>query len=375
MQYAKKRRTGQFSSVPTRTISTPSTGRRIPVRPRRKRPSRKRAMRNKRAAHKAIKSVVEKVISCKDNVGIYTKAYGGDIRTDVNLGTKSVIVHAQRLQENTDPYSEFGMRFTPFILKRVLDAASVLYKAKPKSVAGPGQLGAPNFDYKGLKVDVLYASYHLAATNMTNTKYYVEIVEFTNKFNGNAAVMDVVQELLKGTNFQQGEPSFTNGLNGRWRIDCDLEFGMIKGLSSRYAMKSFGRKLVRPGETINYFTKDKMCIDFQRKLFVEGESADPEVPSYAKGEKQVVLVIQPVTGLIANATKHTVCMHTVDDKANFGFVVKVNEVFKILEPDATLDANQGDKRVFLSDFTVPEGVVARYDRDQGGTLNQVISEV
>jgi len=87
------------------------------------------------------------------------------------------------------------------------------------------------------------------------------------------------------------------------------------------------------------------------------------------------LILQPVTALVANASNHTICMHTVDDKPNFGFVCKIDEVFKILEPDATLDVNQGDKRVLLSDFGTPSGIVARYDRDQGATLNQVISEV
>lgn len=380
MQYAKKRKTGQFSSVPTRTLPGTSYPRRIPIRLRRKSTSRKRTLRSRRAARNTIKKVVEKVLTCKDNVGIYTKSYGGEIRCDVLLGTKTVAVNAQRLQANAAPYTEFGMSFHPYNLKRILDAASVLYNNKTKSVEGPGQLGAPNFNPIGLKVDLLYASYHLAATNMTNTKYHVEIIEFTNKFNGNAAVMDVLQELLAGTNWigaPNPVPTFANGGNGIWRLDCDLEFGMIKGMSSRYAMKSFGKKLVRPGETINYFTKDKMCVDFQKRLYTEGAGATPEIPSFAKGEKQVVLVLTPVTGMVADGVRFTIANHTVQDDVNHGFVCKISEVFKLVEPDATLDEYQGDKRCQLSDFGVPPGpgALVRYDRDQGPTLNQVVSAV
>lgn len=375
-----KRRKTDSGSVPTQSARAGyGTTRKIRINVKR-RTARKRMLSRRRNARKAIKKVVEKVLTCKDNVGIYTKSYGGDIRTTVPIGKKIVIVHAQRLQGNAGNYTEFGMQFTPYCLKRVLDAASVLYNNKAKSIAGPGILGIVNGNFNpiGLKIDLLYASYKLALTNMTNVQYHVEIIEFTNKFNSNSSVMDNVLELLKGTNWTGGVPGFSNEGNGVWHLEDCLEFGMIKGISSRYAVKSFGRKLVKPGDTINYFTKDKMCIDFQKKLITESEGTDPEIPSFAKGEKQIVIAMTPVVGIVSNGTNYTYAAHTVNstDTPAHGFVCKIDEVFKLIEPDATLDQYQGDKRTFLCDFTQPTtGVLTRYERDYGPTLTEVQSAV
>lgn len=380
MPYAKKRRTGMESGVRIPVSSKRTIRRKVPIRLRRKSSSRKRNMRNRRAASKAIKKVVEKVIACKDNVGIYRKSYGGDIRSDVSLGTKTVAFYGQRLQGNTSPYLPFSLAWTPYNLKRVLDAASVLYNNKTKSIAGPELLGTENNNFNpiGLKVDLLYASYHLAVTNMTNTQYYLEIIEFTNKFNGDRHAMEVIKELLLGTNWVGGVPLFASPdpVNGIFRLECDLDFGMIKGVSSRYAVKSFGKKLVKPGDTINYFTKDKMCVDFQKKLYTENTAETPDIPSFAKGEKQVIIVMMPVVGIVDNGTNNTIACHTVANDSSHGFVYKVEEVFKLMEPDATLDEYQGDKRCFLSDYGEPaSGTLVRNERDYGPTSTNFASLV
>lgn len=372
MPYKKKRRTnGGYVGKPAR--SSGGRKRKLPSNRRRGGSTARRRMSRQRRSNRAIKQVVEKVIACKDNVGVYTKFYTGDFQPTVALGTKSVQIAANRLQAEANPYNSFSMGFTPFSTKRVWDAASVLFKGKTKSVDITDL--AANFTYTGLKVDVLYASYHLTLTNMTTTSFVMEFIEITNKSNSQSSFMDVTAELLKGTNWTGGVPTWNNAGKSRWGIDIDLDFGMIKGVDSRYALKSYGKKTVHPGQTINYFSKDKFCLDFQKKLVTESASADPEVPSFAKGEKQVVVVYHPVIGLSADPSTFSCSLSTVGTDITKGFVTTAKEVFKIIEPDKTPDANQGDKRTFLTDCAGPIGSLTRYEKTFGPSYSSRTSIV
>lgn len=329
-------------SVPGRLPARRVSGRRL----RPKRGARRRANR------KMIKNVVERTLACKDNVGVYTKEYTGEIEPITTAGRERVCFAATRLQGSAPGYDTFSMSFTPCITKRILNAASVLYSDVAKAVDIVAPTGTP-FSHVGLKVDLLYGSYHLEIWNYTNIPYEMEFIEVTNKSTGDVRFLDVARELNASMNWKGGQP-FMEYLTGN-QVDKDstLDFGMIKGLSSRYNVRNTGKKIIQPGGSLNYFYKEKRCLDFLKMQTTETAGSTADLGTFCKGEKQIMLRYQPVLHMVYGTTTPPdyVANHSSGPSVpTAGFLVKVKEVFKIVEPDETTDGNQGEHRILLNDY-------------------------
>lgn len=351
MRYGRRRTSTGAVEVGRRSASRSTTRRRTPAR-RRRNIKRGRRNRLRRVSRKAIKNVVEGVMMCKENVGVFNKTVLGEINPIVEQGYKNFAYAATRKGGNIAPYTAFNMSFTPYITKRIWDAASILFDAKSKSVEVDNLVD--NFTYRGLKIDCLYASYNVEVVNYTTIPFYMEWVEITNKSTNQASFGDVMKELITQQKWVGGAPDVAVFGGNQYRMEHSLDFGMIKGLSTRYSIKSKGRKLVGPGHSISWFGKDKRCVDLLKNLYTEGSGGDDgEVGSFCRGETQLVLMYEPVlhaTTATGIATEFYAANETTDYNDEHGFLVKTSEVFKIMEPDATADANQGDCRAILNDW-------------------------
>lgn len=344
-------------------VSNPYRGGRRPKTVRRKAP-RKRVRRARRTvsrarrATRAIKQVVQNVLQCKDNVGVYTKTYTGDLASFNGAGVRTIACAMQRFGANLGSYTPFAMSFTPFSVKRVLDAASVLFNNKPKEI----NIDLPgNFDMNGLKVDVLYASYHLECLNATNVPMEVEVHEVTNKSNSQTNFTESFNEFLLGTRWVGGVPTYAaKDLDGvQWVVDSELDIGMVKSVASKYSIKTT-KKVLYPGQKINYFVKTSECFDFSKYYVVDTVGVQPDLASYVKGQKQILLSYVPLLHLgtaeaPSNAFSGTNQGPLSGGEVNHGLVCRVKEVFKIIEPDKTLDEYQGESRVLLNDYSVCNG--------------------
>lgn len=345
----KRRRTnrdGEYVRIPARK---PKRSRKMPRR--RVVSSKRRSTRIKRSTNRMVKNVVDKVLACKDNIGIYTKTYTGELYSNNFIAQKKAQQTMFRLGSFSNPYDEYSMSFTPLGLKRIWDAASVLYSAKPKTMDIATTLGG-NLPFKGLKIDVLYMSYHLEILNESNVPYHFELLEVTNKFTSNSPFLEVVEELHKGANWFKGIPFYSKNNAYTYDMSTDLQFGMIKGIESRYGIKTKVNKTILPGQKINYFIKEKKCIDMQKRLQLDGVD-DPEVPSFAKGDIQLVFISEPVLHLVTNGSVYGPSQSNINTDPQHGLLARVTEVYKIIEPDGTLDEYQGDKRTILTDYGFP----------------------
>lgn len=343
---------------------------RAPVKRVKRRKNVKAARKRNRRMRRTIKNVVDKVLECKENVGVYVKYYTGEIEPVCTAGRDKIAWAMTRAQGNAAQYNLFSMAFTPFIAKRVLDAASTLYNAKAKNI----NIDAPgNFPLGGLKVDVLYCSYQMELVNYTTSPYEIEIIEVENKSASQTNFLGNAEELNNANTWIGGAPYFTTAAGNQHDIERTLDFGMIKGLASKYAVKGHGKKIVAPGGKISYFAKDKKCVDFKKIQYTESAGA-AELTSYAKGERQLMIRYSPVGALSTNGTNYVYNHASGTNDANHGFVVSVKEVWKIMEPDNTSDTSQGDVRVNFNDEGTLEGSTQRWC-NLGGKLSDYVINV
>lgn len=347
-QFPKRRKlpTGSAPGGNPRYGSAPAYKRKKPAK-RAVRPRRRRAKRAAREAKKFVKNIVKKEIQCSENVGSYTKVYVGEIEPSVISPYKKVAVAATRVQANSAPYTVFGMSFTPNISKRLLDAASVLYNGKAKSCEVEA---AGNFDFKGFKCNVVYSSYTLELYNYTDIPYEVDFLEVTNKYTTNTSFMDTAKELSDNKDWVSSAPYIAIAAGNQWDVQHGVEFGAIPGLSDKYSLKH-NKKIVYPGKCHKYFTKRTGCVDIHKNVLTH-TVGDAELGSFVKGEKQVMVVYSPVLHIQYSASNNSASHGSGLGSAEYGFLTKVTERFKIIEPDETPVANSGEVFEVFTDMPV-----------------------
>jgi hypothetical protein len=331
------------------TGSAPSKKRRV------SRNTKKRGV--KRRARENIKSVVKNVLACQENVGVYTKVYSGDFGSS-NTGANTCLLFngSKRENGNTSPHTTFTMQFTPNSVKRILDAASILYNGKSKSVDIDA---AGNFGYQGLKVEVIHSSYKLELWNYTDLDYDVEIHEFTAKRDSLIDVASSMESLIRGENWVGGVPAWTNAAP-QFTTEVGFEMGQVKAIAQKYKHKVVKKQRVNVGEMISYYDSYKGCVDFSKHVVQQSGATAPNLASYAKGHKEIVIRLTPVlhaqrikVTASGNIIKSLASYGTSPDNAAVGWFTVAKEVYKMFQPDETPDAQEGDKRAYLNDVPNP----------------------
>lgn len=327
---------------------------------RRRAKRRKQAIKSKKTFDKKVTKVVKKVMECAENVGTYNKTYTGDFEPYVNAGQYRVAYSMNRNTTNASPHTVFNMSYV-MTRKKILDAVSVLFNSKTKGMnwSDPTNL----FGIKGLKIDVLYMSQEYIWWNYTEYAFDVEIFEITNKYNTETPFIEDAASMLAADEWEGGVPTLTSATTTAYDMSFALEFGMIKGVNSKYIIKKVKSGRLYPGQSVKYFKKwGHQCIDFTKQTVLAG--GVQVLPSYAKGDTQFILRYTPVTHghtssttmiatNLANATSH-----------DYGFLVEVKETFKFFQPAETDETKGGDKRCIHVDWPfLPSGVgpyVQRY---------------
>lgn len=342
MPPTKRRNSTASSASKRRKTTTPKKSRKI---------ANKKRIASKR--RKVIKGVVENVLHCKDNLGVYTKIVGGDFQPNCDQDEHRFCTWTSRDQVNIGDYSNYAMAFLPFTQKRVLDAASVLFNGKAATPLI--DLATNNFDSRGLKVDLIYGSYELEFHNYTDIDYEVEIWEMTPKYSSNIPFHETLIELKNAMLWRGGVPYISPTVNvgalNNYQMHGALEFGMIKGLANKYKMKKYKSGVFKPGEKWTYFKTHKECYDFNQKMTVEGASNEADLASYPKGKPQVVFKWKPKFHLQYSETGFGFVGNVESSQSpSRGFLTLCKEVFKISQPPETEDQFEGDVRTVLSDM-------------------------
>lgn len=339
--------TGGDRSGSRPVTSRGSGGRRVRPTHRRKRTGVKA-----RRARKAIKQIVKDTLQCTENVGTYTKVYTGEIEPICTADDQKVAYSATRVQGNIPPHSVIALQFLPHTSKKILDAASVVYNSKPKSI---DYTTVGDFAAKGFKLDVIYASYSLEVWNYTDMAYEIDMIEVTNKSSSNANVLSIGKELHEAMDWVNVVPYWNPAAGNQFDIQHGLKFGSVTGLEKKYMLKH-DKKIVYPGHKHTYFSKMSGCIDFNKNLLGVG-GGTATLATYVRGEKQVVIAYRPVLHLQGDGTGNYVSsMEAGFGASNRGFLTKVVEKYKFVEPDETPVANSGEKHELLTDIPQLSGV-------------------
>lgn len=290
----------------------------------------------KRAVRKVIKGTVENVLQCKLARGSYTKLYSMEravVNTDANK--QLVWANATRSGGNTDPYSTAALFFNPFHMKRLLDAASVLYNGKTKSLKYETTTGNFATEGKKLNVDFTYCSYTLTMKNTHRVAVVIDLYKGTAK---NDHDNDLFSDWAAGYGAQPWEQTapdpFTYGqtltnnpqVKDSWKIKHQKFY-------------------LAPGASKTIYTSWKGCVDFD--AFKTGGT----LIQHGKGISQNwVFVVKPVLGM-EQATAPTGTAGQTNGATTFeGIVFLCKEVYKCLQPDLCAETSEGNKMVNLVDI-------------------------
>lgn len=318
---------------------------------------RKRNKKGKMVMKKVVTNVVHDVMKCQTNVGVYKKIVGGDVDSTtgaVGAGTNNshlMLTGFRKWGANAGTFTVDATRFTPLSAKRILDASSVLFNGKLPAV--DWENATDNFNVTSLKVEVDYASYALTLKNCTEWVYDVTCYELTNKSSSQVPALDTIH-LMVGSGNQNitSSPAVIGfqsvaGVNHSYVTPLNLNFSDIRGVNANYSIKVLQKKRVGVMEEIQYKTsRSKYCVEFSKHLYESNDgSGGSGLATYAKGEKQIIFAFTPILHLAHNNSNNHSASLRVDAGVNLhtGWAVKVEEYFKILEPDGTADANQGEK--------------------------------
>jgi len=346
---------------------------------RKKQPSQKRLKKLKRNVNKVIKKVVDSALHCDDVISSYVKHYTGNIDpTNLVTNCDRVFDCFNREAANPGPgslYPQYSMRFTPFCPTRILDAASVLYNAR---AAGVDVQGGTLFDYKRLNQDVLSMSYKVKFGNYTNVPLEFTIYEITNKSNSDTSFLDTAQASIANTTFvASATPQITTAgtTNFGYSQTLSLEYSDLDALKKQYTIKKHKAKYLMPGTyTSKSFYMGKGCVDFA-KFVNNSQSA---LSLFPKGFKQIVLRVRPrmknffgTNAVPANTFVPGYQIITNDDA--LGIQVEVEERFRLVEPEITVDANAGPKKAFFTStqFSTPAGFISQIERFPGDIITEV----
>lgn len=321
---------------------------------------------SRKLAKKGVKNKIRKAVVAelgKDlPAGTYRKLYTGSLAANNNAAGLDVYrICLERGGGNISPHTVFGMQVTPFITKRVWDAASVLFNNKTAAINFEEATG--NFAIAKTKIHLKYASYELELRNLTDMDQDVVFYEFTAKDNTDVDPATVINNNKNNGLFKTAPTVQVTG--SALQISEGYTMGMFPGLSEHWDLKK-STKSMRRGESYKFFRSVRnQHYDLKALLTDSGD-----VASYAKGHKIYYFCVNPVMAGVAIDTSSKIngVVRYGESNNNKTIVAAVKEVYVVQQPSNTVDAQEGDVKVVFVDRPrkVPATTVQYYDR---GTLN------
>jgi hypothetical protein len=330
-------------------------------RPTKKSQTRKKGSRKRKAAtKKQFKKAVTKVIQNKElkekAVGKYSKYYGLEMVGDLNADQRSRLIYGgTRWSNNAAPFTLYPCAFTPHSVSKILDAASVMFNGKAVGFDHSAILN--NMDTQRAKLDVSYASYSLTFKNITQISYDYEIYEITNKTTKFEDFIYVATNLMQAQKWI-GNSLVMNGtipdvsiIGGKNAATCPInfEFSMIEGLSQMYKWKKVNSGALHPGMSANYFSSRSNFVVDTSKFSDPDFGIAPTLGSHCKGDKQLMIRLQPQMMNIYDAGGSGSTRRTRDNNTAYAIVCEGKENYKILCPDNADDTKSNDVQVIFAD--------------------------
>jgi hypothetical protein len=255
-----------------------------------------------------------------------------------------------------------GYDFDFFSLGKFLDAASILFNGKVRGY-DYNAFPSTNFDEKKLHLTVEHASASLEITNKTQTNIWFETMVLEPKISTTVPYATMYDEAIQSTNWPGGNIGIgpivpNNAIPTTSNIGTNPQ--MFPEFNRQVKTVSKKKILLHPGQQTTLYLQFRGDIEFPKYL----EGASSTVQTYAKGiTKNVVFRYYRQEGIsypVATPVQ-AVGNQTIDD-VSYGLIVKVKETYKIRQPEITLDANEGPKRVQIMYHPGVVGAEAAHDR-------------
>lgn len=281
---------------------------------------------------------------------VYNKNYSCDKElANTSPVSQLVFSHAQRDKGQVAPYTIDALQFNPFNARKLLDAASVLFNAKPAGI--DYNLGAGNFTLKGLKVHFQYCSWTMRMKNLTTTPYEFEVYHATAKFKQAKSFEAVFQDSINNEKWVGATPANQFLIN--------LKPAMLSAVKEKYnfEVKKF---TIAPGGEHKIFLKWKGTVNFEDHTDTAGTSLEAFQRNLGQS---IMFIAKPILAIGQNVgagTANKVYRVTNPDRSELGFAIEVKETYVVNQPAETLDANEGGKRALFNDYsTYAEGDAVR----------------
>lgn len=347
------KRKGSYSqggSRNTTTGSAPNKRRRIS---KGRRVGRKKVLSRKgkkqlvRTARRKLKSMIKKEIMCTQSKGAYHKGYVGEYRVHNILPNAQVVTRSMtRGLNNGTPYTATAFAFTPFNLKRLLDAVSVLYNGKSKAINYEATVDNFPDQGKGLQVDFTYCSYTMRLSNQSKVPMDVVLYKATSKMNHSQTFIDAWSNSINSQPWRAGAPAIT-------------VVNMTPGVGDAEMRRHWTWKPIKfqllPGQTKFFSAKWKGCLDFSKYM------SSGTLQEYGKNiSEEWTFVFKPSFSIRGNRTTNSLIMGhygidgpDADDAALKAIVFEVKEVYNCLQPPEADDTYEGNAVVNLMDYPAP----------------------
>lgn len=309
----------------------------------RRKKQKKRYTKKSRKDTKKIKNIVKRQLECDFNKGVFER------NILMNYPTKSVIAGQQDiitygLVDSPTGYGSLtnNLRLTGLCPYKFIDAASVLYNGK-SSTLGPGS-AVGNFDPDKTSVNVIYSSQKLTITNLSDYTYDVHMLEAKARQNNDDANMVIAwSDAIANTQWKGGI------------TPTQIYQGMFPTQLSRWGEKwsvvQQKKFQMKPGDKRSFFQKWSGCVDFVK--YANGTA----VSRTNRGFSQYMFVYTPIVtnNHKPGATYENAVNRITGDESDQVFAIEINEVYKIQQPDETLDANEGNFRAIHNHHPVTQG--------------------
>lgn len=306
---------------------------------------------------KVVKEIAREAVRQDSVVGTYRKSYVMDQKVSFDRDNIAYyIVGGRRANDNTAPYTQKALKFTPLSKERILDATSVLFNNKALSIDATLETG--NFDPRKLQVKVVYAGAHYKMRNLCNIGLDIEVYEVTNKntqdsdeFFANMQIEVVNNNIKAGGLADTGAFVDTSTPSDNiWVTNWNLKFGDVKELKDEYSIRVLKKSYVPSGGIFSFAANMKdTSIDFRPYVGPGNLTSD-----YCKGDVQYLLKVTPRLHAVGKTGLQMGASYQTFDYEDTGLVFQVDELYKIAQPEITEDQYEGEKTVLFNDIPISE---------------------
>lgn len=307
----------------------------------------KRKAHNTRKSTKRIKNIVKRQLECDFNKSVFERNYHFIVDPRVEPGKQFVIS-----QGNIEPgdFGSSGLNFNFRILDpaRLLDAASVLYNGKSVAFGPQNGVGSGFFNSEKTSVNFHYASQTIHMTNITDVEYEFHMYEGVQKRSQGTSMKQAWDFALTKQAWVGTEPTSS---------DFGTTPTQNPGFKDNFNVKKQMKFKLKPGEKRTFYYKFSGCVDFKKY-----SSGSNSVYAHNNGFRELMFICYPTEALnflIPNpslpdtGTCYANRISLFNSKKR-AIAFEFNEVYKVQQPDETVDTYEGNFRCLHNVVQAPE---------------------